>query len=81
MMRPAVVDLRPYAGKHIFVRLVDEDTGASTAVYIKENPWAHIAFDHFRFHDAKPFFVERDRADGHQHDAADGSGPARRALG
>ena len=56
-LRPAVVDLRPYAGKTIFVRLVDEETGASTATYIKENPWAHIAFDNFRFHDSKPFFV------------------------
>ena len=56
-LRPAVVDLRPYAGKNIFVRLVDEETGASTATYIKENPWAHIAFDNFRFHDSKPFFV------------------------
>jgi putative membrane-bound dehydrogenase-like protein len=56
MMRPAVVDLKDYAGKQIFVRLVDEDTGASTAVYIKENPWAHINFDNFRFHDSRPFF-------------------------
>jgi putative membrane-bound dehydrogenase-like protein len=55
-LRPAVVDLRPHAGKNIFVRLVDEDTGASTATYIKEHPWAHITFDRFRFHDAKPYF-------------------------
>ena len=40
----------------MFVRLIDEDTGVSTAVYIKENPWAHIAFDHFRFHESKPYF-------------------------
>ena len=40
----------------MFVRLVDEDNGLSTAVYIKENPWAHIAFDQFRFHDSKPYF-------------------------
>ena len=56
MMRPAVVDLRPHAGKDIFIRLVDEETGASTAAYIQENPWAHINFDHFRFHDSRPFF-------------------------
>jgi putative membrane-bound dehydrogenase-like protein len=56
-LRPAVVDLRSYAGKEIFVRLVDEETGASTATYLKENPWAHIAFDSFRFHESKPFFV------------------------
>ena len=56
-LRPAVVDLSAYVGKRIFVRLVDEETGASTAVYIKENPWAHINFDHFRFHDARPSFL------------------------
>jgi putative membrane-bound dehydrogenase-like protein len=55
-LRPAVVDLRPYAGKNIFIRVVDEETGASTATYLKENPWAHINFDRFRFHEAKPYF-------------------------
>ena len=55
-MRPAVVDLRHFAGKEIYIRLVDEEAGAPTAVYIKENPWAHISFDHFRFHDTRPFF-------------------------
>ena len=57
MLRPAVVDLSAYVGQDIFVRLVDEDTGMSTAVYIRENPWAHINFDRFRFHDSKPGFV------------------------
>lgn len=56
LLRPAVVDLSAHAGKQMFVRLIDEDTGVSTAVYIKENPWAHIAFDHFRFHESKPYF-------------------------
>jgi putative membrane-bound dehydrogenase-like protein len=55
-LRPAVVDLRSHAGKEIFIRLVDEETGASTATYIKENPWAHLNFDRFRFHESKPFF-------------------------
>lgn len=55
-LRPAVVDLRPHAGDTIFVRLVDQEQGASTAAYIKENPWAHISFDNFRFHDERPFF-------------------------
>ena len=54
--RPAVVDLRPYAGKDIFVRLIDEESGTPTAVYIRENPWAHINFDNFRFYDARPSF-------------------------
>ena len=55
-LRPAVVDLRAYAGKKIVIRVVDEETGASTATYLKENPWAHINFDRFRFHEAKPYF-------------------------
>ncbi len=54
--RPAVVDLRPYAGKDVFIRLVDEETGAPTAVYIRESPWAHINFDDFRFYDSRPVF-------------------------
>ena len=56
-LRPAVVDLGAHLGKDIFVRLVDDEAGAPTAVYIRENPWAHINFDHFRFHESKPFFV------------------------
>jgi putative membrane-bound dehydrogenase-like protein len=56
MLRPAVVDLQPYAGKDIFVRIIDDEAGAPTAVYIKPSPWAHISFDNFRFHDARPFF-------------------------
>ena len=31
---------------------------------IKESPWAHINFDNFRFHESKPFFLERDHAGG-----------------
>ncbi len=54
--RPAVADLRPHAGKDIFVRLVDEESGAPTAVYIRESPWAHINFDDFRFHETRPTF-------------------------
>jgi putative membrane-bound dehydrogenase-like protein len=57
-LRPATVDLRSYADKEIFIRLVDEDTGAATATYLRESPWAHITFDHFRFHDAKPYFPD-----------------------
>src|SRR4029450_506677 len=55
-LRPAVVDLRPYAGKNIFIRVVDEESGASTATYLRKTPWAHINFDRFRFHEAKPYF-------------------------
>jgi putative membrane-bound dehydrogenase-like protein len=55
-LRPAVVDLRSYADKDIFVRLIDDETGAPTATYLNESPWAHIVFDNFRFHDDKPYF-------------------------
>ena len=55
-MRPVVVDLRNHVGKDIAVRLVDDETGSTVAAYLKESPWAHIAFDHFRFHESRPFF-------------------------
>jgi len=55
-LRPVVVDLKSYVGRDIVVRLVDEETGAPTAVYLKESPWAHINLDHFRFHESRPFF-------------------------
>jgi len=54
--RPAVVDLRAHAGQDIFIRLVDDETGAPTAVYLRESPWAHINFDDFRFYDSRPAF-------------------------
>jgi putative membrane-bound dehydrogenase-like protein len=54
--RPTVVDLQQYAGKDIFIRLVDEESGAPTAAYLRESPWAHINFDDFRFHEKRPFF-------------------------
>ena len=55
-LRPVVVDLKASVGKDIVVRLVDDETGATVAAYLKESPWAHINFDHFRFHDSRPFF-------------------------
>ena len=55
-LRPAVADLSAHVGREIFIRLVDQETGAPTAVYIKENPWAHLNFDRFRFHDTRPYF-------------------------
>jgi hypothetical protein len=76
VFRPAVVDLQQYAGQDIFIRLVDEESGAPTAAYLRESPWAHINFDDFRFHEKRPFFAERDRALGRQHDATDGCAPA-----
>ncbi|MGH9372498.1 MAG: DUF7133 domain-containing protein, partial [Vicinamibacterales bacterium] len=55
-LRPAVVDLKSHQGQQVFVRLIDDETGAPSAVYIKPSPWAYINFDHFRFHDSRPFF-------------------------
>lgn len=43
-MRPVTVDLREHLGENIFVRVVDENSGA----------WGHVNFDHFRFCDKKP---------------------------
>jgi putative membrane-bound dehydrogenase-like protein len=57
LLRPVVVDLAQYVGKDIFVRLVDDETGAPTAIYLKESPWAHINFDNFRFHELRPYFT------------------------
>ncbi|HEY2908809.1 MAG TPA: PVC-type heme-binding CxxCH protein, partial [Gemmataceae bacterium] len=43
-MSRAVVDLGPYQGKDIFIRIVDRHTGG----------WGHVNFDDFRFHSTKP---------------------------
>jgi putative membrane-bound dehydrogenase-like protein len=48
-LRPVAVDLRPYQGKEMFIRLVDRHTGH----------WGHINFDNFRFHAARPNVPER----------------------
>jgi len=55
--RPAVADLQKYEGEDIFIRLVDDETGAPTAVYLRESPWAHINFDDFRFYESRPSFA------------------------
>ncbi len=47
-MQRSLVDLRPFLGKHIQVRLVDENPGA----------WGHLNFDDFRVHSTKPIFAE-----------------------
>ena len=57
LLRPVVVDLTDYVGKDILVRLIDDETGAPTAIYLKESPWAHINFDNFRFHELRPYFT------------------------
>ncbi len=55
MFRPVVVDLQPYLGKQMYIRLVDEETGKTPEIhYIWDMPWAHISFDDFRFHKDRP---------------------------
>lgn len=55
--RPVVVDLKPYLGKKMYIRLVDEENGKVPEIhYIRDNVWAHIAFDDFRFHRERPKF-------------------------
>jgi putative membrane-bound dehydrogenase-like protein len=43
-LRPVVVDLRPFVGQEIFIRLVDASSGG----------WGHVNFDDFRLHATKP---------------------------
>ncbi len=47
-LRRAVVNLTPYVGKEIFIRIVDQQTGH----------WGHINFDDFRFHAQEPKFPQ-----------------------
>ncbi len=62
--RPVVVDLNRYQGKEIFIRLVDEETGTVPEIaYIGDNPWAHISFDDFRFHEERPIYAHELRPD------------------
>ncbi len=45
-LRPVVVNLEDHRDKEIFIRLLDEESGA----------WGHLNFDNFVFHAAKPAF-------------------------
>jgi putative membrane-bound dehydrogenase-like protein len=57
-LAPVVADLRELVGKQIFLRLVDH---AGTG-------WAHINFDHFRFHAEQPKFEHDRRSKVHELD-------------
>lgn len=48
-LKRVAVDLRPFVGKEIYVRLVDQHSGH----------WGHVNFDDFRFHSEQPKFPER----------------------
>ena len=55
--RPVVVDLKPYLGRKMYIRLVDEENGKMPEIqYVRDNIWAHIAFDDFRFYNERPQF-------------------------
>jgi len=47
-MTRSVVDLRKFAGREIFIRIVDEETTG----------WGHVNFDDFVFHAEEPKFAE-----------------------
>ena len=45
-MARSIVDLRKFAGREIYIRIVDDETGG----------WGHVNFDDFVFHNAEPKF-------------------------
>ncbi|WP_257669943.1 PVC-type heme-binding CxxCH protein [Parapedobacter tibetensis] len=62
--RPVVVDLMRYRNKELYIRLVDDETGTVPEIpYIADNPWAHISFDDFRFHEERPSYANELRPD------------------
>ncbi len=46
-MARSIVDLRKFAGREIFIRIVDEESPG----------WGHVNFDDFLFHSAEPAFA------------------------
>lgn len=52
-MRRVAVDLTKYKDRDIFIRVVDKHTGH----------WGHVNFDDFRFHEQKPNFPARPKAE------------------
>ncbi|MFO0881756.1 MAG: PVC-type heme-binding CxxCH protein [Gemmataceae bacterium] len=51
-LRREVVDLRPYQGQEMYIRVIDRHSGH----------WGHVNFDDFRFHARKPTFEARPKA-------------------
>ncbi|MBN9118154.1 MAG: DUF1080 domain-containing protein [Planctomycetes bacterium] len=52
-MERVAVDLAKYKDKEIFIRVVDKHSGG----------WGHVNFDDFRFHEKKPNFPARPKAE------------------
>lgn len=44
-MAPVIIDLAPWAGREIRVRVVDEQAGGA---------WGHVNFDDFKFYATRP---------------------------
>lgn len=62
--RPVVVDLRPYAGKKMYIKLVDQENGKTPEIhYIGDNLWSHISFDDFRFYQERPEYMNELRTE------------------
>jgi putative membrane-bound dehydrogenase-like protein len=55
-LQPVVANLKPYLGKNIFIRIIDNETGISQIPYIPNDKWAHINFDNFLFYPERPEF-------------------------
>ena len=55
-LQPVVVDLKPYLGEEIFIRIIDNETGLSPIWYIGPDKFAHINFDDFLFYSVRPNF-------------------------
>ena len=55
-LQPVVAELEPYLEKEIYIRVIDNETGISQIPYIKDDKWAHINFDDFRFYPTRPYF-------------------------
>ncbi len=54
---PVVVDLNAVLNREIFIRIIDNETGISQIPYIKDDIWAHINFDDFKFYSTRPSFT------------------------
>ena len=56
VMQPVVIDLSNYLKKEIFIRIIDNETGASPISYISDDKSSYINFDNFRFYHSRPNF-------------------------
>ncbi|KPM47725.1 PVC-type heme-binding CxxCH protein [Jiulongibacter sediminis] len=55
-LQPVVADLQSFMDREIFIRIIDNETGTSPIPYIRDDIWAHISFDDFRFYPTRPNF-------------------------